>query len=294
MDRIRILIVGLGIGSVYNNVLSSKSHVETVDPDLDKGATYLTIDAIPFGSKYDLAIICTPNHLHYLNVIELRGRCIVGKFLIEKPGFRTVEEWEEISKVHEIYLVKNNIYRTELIDKIKSEMNTGEVLGIDISWINFDRIPGAGSWFTNKKMAFGGVSRDLVPHLLSIYLELFEEYDIYPDKVVTTQYHSLSELNGSGYGKLLKDGVYDVDDFCEFNMDVKHIKVAFKADWKSDRIDRIGITLRYHWGEAFYQLGLCPEKYYLDMVEDILYTFNSKEKHILMDTYIHKFYNLLT
>ena len=29
-----------------------------------------------------------------------------------------------------------------------------------------------GSWFTTRKLAFGGVSRDLMPHLLSLYVAM--------------------------------------------------------------------------------------------------------------------------
>ena len=62
-------------------------------------------------------------------------------------------------------MTKNNQYRENITEMAEAADPKKGVTRIN--WINDNRVP-SGSWFTNKELAFGGVSRDLMPNLLSL------------------------------------------------------------------------------------------------------------------------------
>jgi len=66
-------------------------------------------------------------------------------------------------------MVKNNQYRQEIKEFQRLAESSDTVY---VRWNSANRIPNPGSWFTTKKLSFGGVSRDLMPHMLSYYCAL--------------------------------------------------------------------------------------------------------------------------
>ena len=264
----KILIIGLGIGSMYRRILNSDYSVFTVDVNPETNPDYQTIeDAISKHNNFDVVLICTPNYLHSVFLKEL---CEMSKIvLVEKPGLKDLETWNRFFKLKKnLFMVKNNMFRKD-IEYISNFIydNLNIISGIDINWINKDRIPNPGSWFTTKSKSWGGVSRDLMPHLLSIYYKIFEHASI-PVNSIFNQCHTLDTITSTEYGKIDKKGVYDVDDLCQIKFYENHKNITLNCNWKSDIKSDIGIRIYFkNKKEEFYELGLCPEDAYLTMIK---------------------------
>ena len=167
----RSLIVGMGFGNaVYRPVLESLGH-KVVTVDTDKTADFKTIqDAVDKFKFFDTVNICTPNFTHEVLTKEIARHARL--VFVEKPGVIDAKCWQclvEDFPNTRIVMVKNNQFRKEisyyqtLAEKSKN---------IRVVWNNHNRVPNPGSWFTTKSLAFGGVSRDLMPHAMSYYLKL--------------------------------------------------------------------------------------------------------------------------
>ena len=284
------LIVGAGFGSLYKNVLQGFSTVTMVDSNPEKNPDYLSIEAaIAAEGHFDTANICLPNYLHLGAATKIAGHADV--IFVEKPGFKSALEWQLFnSKNSRICMVKNNMWRLQ-IPELRSMVARSDK--IKINWINKDRVPSPGSWFTNKALAFGGVSRDLMPHLLSIFVALDSHY-MKSDAVVTAckQRWKLSDLESSDYGSVNKNGVYDVDDFCSLGIvSLENKTWNLTADWRSNEEDQINIQFFNKSIEiGSFSLGLCPEYAYARMVLDCLANkHNNKfwEEQMQIDLFIH-------
>ena len=153
-----------------------------------------------------------------------------------------------------------------------------------IRWINDNRVPKPGSWFTNKNLAFGGVSRDLMPHLLSLY-QMFEPNwrTTIPKWTKKEQRWVLSDFDNSDYGEVDPKGTYDVDDFCY--IDFGDFQLC--ADWASKEGDDIAV----HTKTKSFELGLCPEEAYKEMIVTAIFEHRNDEYWKLqqeMDIWIHQ------
>lgn len=296
----KVLVIGLGIGKLYQKVLSkSKSYnVVTIDVDPYKEPDFLDLDTCrQINPEFDLAIICVPNYLHEEYVFKLHEYKMAKRVLVEKPGLCDLSSW--INHVglygsNKLVMIKNNMYRDTYDAIIKTiNQNLLDIKEVNIEWLNKNRIPNPGSWFTNKKLAYGGVSRDLMPHLLSIYYSLFKEFND-PITSFKTQRHTLSSIENTSYGKIDKKGVYDVDDYCriEFrnNIQGSPIHVNLSASWKTNIPEsKIGIEIVWtNKNKMFYEFGLCPEKAYLKMVDHIMNMSKTDYlNHNHIDAWIH-------
>ena len=153
------------------------------------------------------------------------------------------------------------------IDELKNLANSAE--SVDLLWLNKDRVPNPGTWFTTKALAFGCVSRDLIPHLLSLYIALNSNWR--NDKLIGSGVMTnwkLEDLTQTEYGIVKADGVYDVDDECHFTFTEKwHLS----ANWRTDNVDcrQIIFSMPDDTVEIF-QLGLCPEDAYQRMIADAI------------------------
>lgn len=252
----RALIVGTGFGkAVYYNIYQKLgwniTTVDIADPDAD----FDNIDKVGYGA--DVAHICTPNFTHYELACKAAKRSSV--VFVEKPGVANSEQWQQLLDDNpntRITMVKNNQYRANINDMYKAA-TTGDVY---INWINRNRIPNAGSWFTNKELAFGGVSRDLMPHLLSIYQILNPNWkETNMGEREARQRWTLDSVTDTDYGTVNKDGIYNVDDFCYITYD----RFKLSANWRSDSNDNISVTTTSN----VFELGLCPEEAYERMIE---------------------------
>ena len=284
------LIVGLGIGSLYKSILEAMGGiVVTADMDPNKNANYRTItEVLRDHNHFDTVHICTPNFTHY-QLAELAAAHAKIVF-IEKPGFQTSADLEVINQKYpstRFMMVKNNMWRTN-VNAIRDHVRSADV--IKINWINHDRVPNPGSWFTTKQFAWGGVSRDLMPHMLSWFVALNVNYD--QAALVSyrsEQRHSLDTINDTAYGVVNKKGQYNVDDWCKMVFEQNNKQWVLEADWRSLGEEDIGITFVKPDTTVRIPLGLCPEEAYADMIIDAyenIYNSHFWNKQVEQDVWI--------
>jgi len=287
------LIIGMGIGQLYKNVLSNLgARVYTVDKDPTKQADFLSVyDAIKFLSKVDTVHICTPNWTH--EAIAMQVAYYSKIVFVEKPG---VQSEERLSRLHKsfpetrIMMVKNNMWRDNIVDMQQSAI---KAKAIYLNWINFDRVPSPGSWFTTKDLAFGGVSRDLMPHLLSLLVSLFPDTYKSLDLISNGKCRQwkLTDLNDTQYGTINLEGIHNVDDLAwlEFSISDKFIKLM--ANWRTLDHEKRNIIFETDDDEVKYELGLCPEYAYENMIRDCYENLNNQQfwdNQYEIDSWIHK------
>jgi hypothetical protein len=253
------LIIGMGFGGLYKKVLTELGHnVVTVDPDPGKGADYATFDLVPKDIMFDTANICTPNYTHERIARMVATRCRI--VCIEKPGVENAAEWAKLCADFpgtRFMMTKNNQWRDN-INTLKELYGTSKA--VNFNWINHNRVPNAGTWFTTRRLAYGGVSRDLLPHLLSLYIAVEPQWqDTKWEVREAKQCWQLKDLTTTDYGTVNPNGIYDVDDYVRLSTP----GVQFTADWKGNAGDDIGI----HFDGTFIELGLCPESAYKRMME---------------------------
>jgi predicted dehydrogenase len=209
---------------------------------------------------------------------------------IEKPGVATSDTWAKLVtefKQTRFIMVKNNMWRSNIakLVELASKAKT-----VKISWIRKNCIPSPGSWFTTKKLAFGGVSRDLMPHLLSLYVAMnpnWKRENISGQTAV--QCWELKDIDSTDYGVVNPDGTYNVDDMCVINFGDKW---RCEANWRSiDKEDSsIEFVMLDNATEQF-DLGWCPEEAYHNMIVDAIDNMDNPEfwlKQYAVDTWIHE------
>jgi predicted dehydrogenase len=262
------LIIGMGIGQLYKTVLTELgAEITTVDSDIAKGADFPSIEsAIISRGSFDTVHICTPNFTHMDIALKIAKHSRI--VFIEKPGVKHSTNWSSLVHTYKdtrFMMVKNNMWR----DNIKEiELNAKLAKTIDLNWINKDRVPSPGSWFTTKKLSFGGVSRDLMPHLLSLYISLNSHWK-YSQLLESSSLirYELKDLDNTEYGTVNSQGTYDVDDLCNISFDYNGQIWNLTADWRNLKEDKRNIELTFDDGSKIvYELGLCPEDAYKKMI----------------------------
>jgi len=286
----RSLIIGMGIGQLYKSVLEKLGHeVITVDTDISKGADFPDIrPALLVHNWFDTVHICTPNFTH--KEIAERISPYARILFIEKPGFKTSEEWISIVKHRpftRFMMVKNNMWRSN-INELKELAAKAKT--VNIEWSRKNCIPHPGSWFTTKELAFGGVSRDLMPHLLSLYVAMNPQWKA--DSVTgkhALQLHNLESIDSTEYGVVNPNGTYDVDDRC---WTLFGNKWTVLADWRTMGKDDSSITFTMEDGSVKrFELGWCPEEAYSNMISDALENIDNSDywkDQLAIDTWIHE------
>jgi hypothetical protein len=285
------LIIGMGIGQLYESVLKELGHaVVTVDLDLSKAQHKDVDSALRIHGRFDTVHICTPNFTH-VNIARKIAACSKIVF-IEKPGVANEESWKQLVKDYpktRFMMVKNNMWRDNL-----NEMRAYYVKckNINLNWINKNRVPKPGSWFTTKSLSYGGVSRDLLPHLLSLFIALEPNFKntswVYKQM---WQKWTLDDLKDSDYGDVDMNGTYDVDDRVELEGHVSDHKWVIRANWRNNSHDDIAI----YFDDHVVPLGLCPESAYKNMISDAVNNLNNDNfwrEQFEIDCWIHKKINL--
>lgn len=289
----KTLIVGLGFGQLYKRIYESMgAEIITVDADQSLQPDFIelttAIDALP---QFDTAHICTPNKTHFALAKALSGYAKI--VFVEKPGVKNVAQWTALThdKKTKYVMTKNNQYR----DNIGEMANLGQKMSnIDLNWKNTNRIPSPGTWFTNKDLAFGGVSRDLLPHMLSLLFVLapsdYEAYNIIDKKI--EQRYRLEDCTDTDYGKVKEDGVYDVDDNVYLKLVGPNNIIKVNTAWRTDEKDDIAVHM-YKGDIKFrsFELGLCPEEAYKKMIDNHVKNLNNEEfwkEQNKQDLFIHK------
>lgn len=258
------LIVGMGIGQLYRSVLTSDYNVYTLDTDPSKGADYTDLQlAVDQHRHFQLIVICTPNHTHYSLADCLAD--YADLILVEKPGVMDPALWMKLTLDHprtRFMMIKNNQWRSNLQDLREQAMDSQLVT---MHWLNHSRIPSPGSWFTDSSRALGGVSADLMPHLLS-FVAAFEgdrfSRCLQRPRILKTTNHSLESITHTDYGVIDRSGVYDVDDRAEVTVDYGDRIYHLTADWATGQGDDRNI----YFQDSQYEFGLCPEDAYLAMI----------------------------
>ena len=286
----RSLVIGMGIGQLYKTVLEKLGHeVITVDKDISKRASMPSIDAaILLYGRFDTVHICTPNFTHFEIAAKIAPYAKI--VFVEKPGVADSNSWNillETFKYTRFIMVKNNMWRSNIAEltELASKSKT-----VKIRWIRKNCIPSPGSWFTTKKLAFGGVSRDLMPHLLSLYVAMNPDWKHETVSGQTAmQCWELKDIESTDYGTVNPNGTYNVDDMCVINFGDKW-KCA--ANWRSidEEDSSIEFTMQDNTVEQF-ELGWCPEEAYHNMIVDAITNIDNSEfwlKQYAIDTWIHE------
>lgn len=284
------LIIGMGIGQLYKQVLEELKF-EVVTADLNKPADYkFWQDAVRDHQHFDTVHICTPNFTHNSIAFEIASNCRI--LFIEKPGLQYQSDWRKLVSQNpktRCIMVKNNMWRDNLTELRNLYEQSNE---IRFHWLNENRVPHPGSWFTDKKLAFGGVSRDLFPHLLSLFIALEPQYEhaawLYKN---SWQRWELKDLTDGDYGSVNFDGTYNVDDNIDLECTIKNRRCFFRSSWRTLKPNDIGI----HFDSTFVELGLCPESAYRNMIMDCIDNIDNRlfwDKQFYIDYWIHGKINL--
>lgn len=283
------LIIGMGFGrAVYKPVLEELGHqVITVDPI--QPADFKTVEeAIDAYRHFNTVNVCTPNYTHesLARKVALHADIV----FVEKPGVKDHFAWQQMiidNPMTRFMMVKNNQYR----DLKQMKLLADQSHTVRVVWINKNRIPNPGSWFTTKDKAFGGVSRDLIPHMLSYYAALTDHTKGNKLHSTAVQRHSLDTINDTDYGVVDKNGVYNVDDFCEFEFKNIDTTWILTANWKDDVADDVYISFDMKNSAIKFPLGLCPESAYKSMIETAVANLNNTEfwkEQLAQDLWIHQ------
>jgi len=286
----RSIVIGMGIGNLYKDVLTKLGHeVVTVDLDPAKGADFTSVRAaVSKCSWFETAHVCTPNFTHKSVAEEISPYARI--VFVEKPGFKDSDEWTNTIKMRpftRFMMVKNNMWRNNIADLHKLASNAKSV---NIRWIRKNCIPSPGSWFTTRELAYGGVSRDLMPHLLSLYVAMNTQWntEVVNGQAALMQW-TLENIESTEYGTINPNGTYNVDDMCVINFGNKW---KLEANWRSmDKEDSsIEFVMQDNSIERF-ELGWCPEEAYHNMIVDAITNVDNHEfwlKQYSIDTWIHQ------
>ena len=280
------LVIGMGIGGLYKSVLSNLGYnVITVDTDPSKNPDYVRVEtALEVHGHFDTVNVCTPNFTHK-EITELVAPHADIVF-VEKPGFKDSNEWKTVCSSFpdtRIMMVKNNMWRDN-VSEIKSLATQSN--RVDINWIRKNCIPNPGSWFTNKELAYGGVSRDLLPHLLSLYITMNPGWgNSFASEKQSKQQWQLDEIDSTDYGTINRQGTHDVDDFSSLQYDNKwHLE----ANWRD--MSKEESCIRFD-NDTVIDLGWCPEDAYKNMIQDAVSNLNNNEfwrEQLSQDVWIHQ------
>lgn len=288
----KALVVGLGMGQQYALWLGELGYnVYTVDVDPNKAADYTDVAiALRDHPQLDIVYIGTPNWTHESIARQVAPHSQL--VLVEKPGVRYSGDWRNLVAAYpdtRIMMVKNNQYRPE-IKHFKQLADQSE--RVYVRWNNVNRIPHPGSWFTTKDKAFGGVSRDLLPHMLSYYCALTDYKHGNKIKASAKQTYELKDITSTDYGSINYDGTYNVDDFVYLEFKNGNTTWVLTASWKIP-IERDDSSIAFGMKNSAvrHELGLCPGEAYKTMIQKAMSNLNNNEfwkEQLEQDIWIHE------
>lgn len=192
MDKLRVGVIGLGMGRHHVAGFASQDQAEVVAiADLSEEllkkigdkheikARYTDADEMILKEKLDIVTIATPNKFHKsLTLAAFKAGCHV---LCEKPMAMNSEEAEEMlvaAKAADRRLMINFSYRFQPLSwQIKKEIEKdtlGDIYHAETRWMRRDGLPGFGGWFGQKEMSGGGPLIDLGVHRLDFALWLMD------------------------------------------------------------------------------------------------------------------------
>jgi predicted dehydrogenase len=187
----------------------------------------------------DAVTIALPNHLHAPVAIEaLKARKHV---LLEKPMAMNAREAAKIAdmaeKMRRTLMVAQNFRfnrHTQVARQVIQRGDLGEIYHARCFWMRRGGIPRIGSWFTQKKLAGGGVVYDLGVHVLDTCLHLLNDFDA---SCVFGQTHArfgprgVGEMNW-GRSEIDPGKPFDVEDYGTAMLRMKSGRtINFEVSW---------------------------------------------------------------
>jgi predicted dehydrogenase len=190
MDRIRVGVVGLGIGRHHIRGYQSHPAAEVVAiADLDEarlasiGAEYrvenryTSTEEMLAEAKLDVVSVATPNSFHKpLTIAALEAGCHV---LCEKPMAMNAGEGREMlaaaQKADKRLMIDFSYRFSEQSQALKAQVDSGvlgEIYFARTLWHRRRGLPRFGGWFGQKAMSGGGPLIDLGVHRLDLALWL--------------------------------------------------------------------------------------------------------------------------
>ncbi len=140
----------------------------------DGVAGYDNVDELP-AELVDLAVVAVPNHLHATIASRLLRRGIA--VFLEKPVCLSSRETLQLAAAERdggaVLLAGSAArYRADVQTLCEVAGTLGRIRHVDVGWVRARGVPGAGGWFTQRRLAGGGVLVDLGWHLLDTVLPL--------------------------------------------------------------------------------------------------------------------------
>ncbi|MBD2754049.1 Gfo/Idh/MocA family protein [Spirosoma validum] len=230
MSRFKAAIIGGGNIADTNHIPALKQLADQVEiiavcsRDLTKAQALADKHGIAnafdnTGTMYqqcapDVAVICTPNNLHYPQAMEaLDHTCHV---FCEKPPAliaQNAREMADLAAQKGLTLAYNFQLRQtsewELLMRCKADGLLGDIYHIKANFLRRRGIPGWG-YFTDKTMQGGGALMDLGVHVLD--LALYALGYPTPDQVLGNTYDFIGKAGGKGLLGSWNPSTFEVED----------------------------------------------------------------------------------
>lgn len=218
---------------------------------------YIDADEMYAAEKPDIVSVCTPNSLHYADVMKaLENGCHV---LCEKPpaiSARDALDMHQTAVKNNLILAYNFLHRFAEDVKIVREKALsgllGEIYVTKVQALRRSGIPGWGS-FTNKELQGGGPLIDIGIHMLDSAMYVLDFPTV--KKVTAKQFQKIGTQKSNGSFGEWDPEKYEVEDslfgFIEFEGgNLLQIETSFALNIKEDSImnatfygDQAGATL---------------------------------------------------
>ncbi len=229
-NRVRVGIVGVGIGATHANGYSKCPEVEIAalcDLNTERAQKladqygvkkiYTDYNEMIATEALDAVSVCTPNALH-APVAEAALKA--GKHVLcEKPLSVNATEGQRIFDAAQnakgkFMIGMNNRFRgdSQMLKKYVENGELGTLYYAKCGWIRRNGIPGMGGWFTRKEMAGGGPLIDIGVHAMDLTLYLMGNPK--PVSVFGATYAKFGPVGkgASGWGIREEGGTFDVED----------------------------------------------------------------------------------
>ncbi|MGL1889985.1 MAG: Gfo/Idh/MocA family oxidoreductase [Spirochaetaceae bacterium] len=243
MKKLRVGIIGLGIGKVHIKGYRQHKDVEVVAiADLDQkkldkiGKEFNILGQYTSGQemidkeKLDIISIAVPNKFHKnLSIYALEHGCHV---LCEKPMAMNREEALEMERVSiktGKRLMINFSYRfnaqSQALKKQVENGVLGDIYNGRTSWHRRRGLPGFGGWFGKKELAGGGPLIDLGVHRLDLALWLMDYPE--PEWVLCSTSDHIARVEA-----VKQDKEFTVEDFASGMIKFKNgTSLTVEASW---------------------------------------------------------------
>lgn len=250
---LNIGIVGMGwiAKNVHVPILYGNSHVKKIyfyDPYFHD-ENYISQYKLYKHSSYEdmlnesnisLIIICTPNHLHFEQIVKgLESKKYV---FCEKP---LCIKKNEIERLQELVLKYPNRLLIGLPNRFRNDMHSlkefidkeiGQVYKINCKWLRNNGIPGS-QWFMNKSTSGGGVLIDLGAHIIDLAYWLLNypdtnSYSVYRDCLFLNDNSKVASWHNNNINKI--NDSYNIEDtFSCFINAGDNISISIDLCWAS-------------------------------------------------------------